>query len=60
MKVDRSLGQKVDVGIGGESEGEGVGLEEGQGNLSRLLDDLSELSSEQDTPVSGHGLERDG
>lgn len=43
------------VGISGESEGEGVGLEEGESDLSRLLDDLSELSGELDTRA-GHGL----
>lgn len=41
VKVNRSLGQEVGVGIVGESEGEGVRLEEGQGDLGRLLDDLS-------------------
>lgn len=59
MKVNGALVQQVMIGIGSETEREGVGLEEGQRNLSRLLDDLAELSSELDARAR-HALQKEG
>ena len=56
VKVDGPLGDEVRVGVLGEAEGESVGLEERESDLSTLLDDLSKLAGKKDGAATWHRL----
>lgn len=55
MQVDRSLLEKVLVGVVRQAKVVSVRAEEREGDLSRLFDDFAEFSRQLDT-TSGHGL----